>query len=67
MKRQWINENGDLIVTNGERPTTKGTWYPVYPASRIHGDKYTPYDGVTDWEKDANHYMALAAGDNFRK
>jgi hypothetical protein len=36
-------------------------WHPLYSKSRVKGNEYLPYAGVTDWEREANYCMALLA------
>ena len=60
----WINEDGKTIKSNS-RPL--GEWYPHYAASRVHGDRYMPYQGRSEWEQAANASMAEKAKSNFQR
>jgi hypothetical protein len=39
-------------------------WFPVVNWRRVHGDRYTPYVGKSDWVVAANRKLALLARDN---
>jgi hypothetical protein len=64
---QWGGDDGNVIIAyaRGERPS--GDWSPYYPASRVRGDSYTPYEGSGAWEQAANAAMASEANANFRR
>jgi hypothetical protein len=62
-KYKWTNDNG-ITFTAGEKPAG-GEWHPVWAASRVRGDSYTPYDGHTEWDQMANREMAETARSNF--
>jgi hypothetical protein len=64
---QWGGEYGNVIIAyvRGECPS--GDWSPYYPASRVRGDSYTPYEGSDEWTKAANAAMKSEANSNFRR
>jgi hypothetical protein len=61
---KWILGNGK-IVESVERPS--GESYPLYPTSRVCGDRYTPYNGNSEWERASNTAMAEQARSNFQR
>ncbi len=63
-KNVWINDSGKTVKSD-KRPA--GDWFAHYPKSRVRGDKFTPYQGRSEWEQAANRAMAAEAQDNFSK
>lgn len=56
-KNIWVNFYDDTEIVKSEtRPA--GDFIPAIPKSRKNSQGYTPYDGVTEWERAANKYMA---------
>ena len=41
--------------------------FPIFPASRVRGDRYTPYHGRTLWQRLANKAMNERAQSNFQR
>jgi len=61
----WVNEDGKTVKS--DRRPSGGGWYPHYPKSHVHGEKYTPYQGRSEWERAANQSMAEDARSNFQR
>lgn len=64
---QWGGEYGDVIVAYVRGECPGADWSPYYPASRVTGDMYQPYDGNGEWERAANAAMKSEANANFRR
>jgi hypothetical protein len=64
-KNVWCNFGDTERVKSATRPN--GEWFAVYAANRVHGDKYTPYQGQSQWELSANRAMAEEAKANFQR
>lgn len=67
-RNRWVNWDGEVQISETRpRPSATQSWFPIYARDRIHGDSYTPYPGITEWEQAANAAMNDAANNNFRR
>lgn len=55
------DSEGNLV--EGEVPDYD--WFPIVNFRRVHGCRYTPYKGDSEWVKAANRSLREAAQNNF--